>query len=131
MGGDAGVFADVPRFAELRHLALGVAGKWTFSCSPGALGKADLMAPAIENGVNVEPAEEDAPGAAASFPYDAMLVDRFRRAFPRARWREDRRAWFVPGTRAERRVSQWLEREFSNVLAYAMRRARCVHVQPD
>jgi hypothetical protein len=82
------------------------------------------MAPAIENGVTVEPAEDDAPGATASFPYDASLVARFRQAFPRARWREDRRAWFVPGTRAERRVSQWLEREFSHVLAYADERGR-------
>ncbi len=36
-------------------------------------------------------------GATAAFPYDCMTAERFRSAFPGARWRDDLRAWFVPG----------------------------------
>jgi hypothetical protein len=75
-------------------------------------------------GVEVQPAEESRPGATASFPYDAALVERFRSSFPRARWRDDRRAWFVPGTTAELRLNRWLQRELSGVLAYADERGR-------
>ncbi|HEY5795418.1 MAG TPA: hypothetical protein VIU82_10410 [Bosea sp. (in: a-proteobacteria)] len=82
------------------------------------------MAAPSEISVSVEPAAEDAPGATASFPYDATLIERFRLSFPRARWRDDRRAWFVPGTRAERRLNRWLERELSGALAYADERGR-------
>jgi hypothetical protein len=32
-------------------------------------------------------------GATAAFPYDRMTVERFREAFPRARWRDDLGAW--------------------------------------
>ncbi len=63
-------------------------------------------------------------GATAAFPYDRMTVERFRAAFPGARWREDLRAWFVPGTTAERRLNRWLGRELSGVLAYADQRGR-------
>ena len=69
-------------------------------------------------------ADDGAAGATAAFPYDHMTVERFREAFPRARWRDDLRAWFVPGTRAERRLSAWRSREWSGVLAYADQRGR-------
>jgi hypothetical protein len=58
-------------------------------------------------------------GATAAFPYDRVTVERFRSAFPGARWRDDLRAWFVPGTTAERRLNRWLGREMSGVLTYA------------
>ena len=54
-------------------------------------------------------ASDGAPGATAAFPYDRMSVEHFREAFPRARWRDDLGAWFVPGTRAERRLNVWIE----------------------
>ncbi|MBP0445868.1 hypothetical protein J8J14_13915 [Roseomonas sp. SSH11] len=69
-------------------------------------------------------ADNGSPGATAAFPYDRMTVERFREAFPRARWRDDLRAWFVPGTRAERRLTAWMSREWSGVLAYADQRGR-------
>jgi hypothetical protein len=50
-------------------------------------------------------ASDGVPGATAAFPYNRMTVERFREAFPRARWRDDLGASFVPGTRAERRLN--------------------------
>jgi len=73
--------------------------------------------------VTPEPAEGQI-GATAAFPYDRMTVERFRSAFPGARWRDDLRAWFVPGTTAERRLNRWLGREMAGVLAYADDRGR-------
>ncbi len=67
---------------------------------------------------------EGGSGATAAFPYDRLTVERFRAAFPGARWRDDLRAWFVPGTTAERRLNRWLGREMSGVLAYADERGR-------
>ncbi len=67
---------------------------------------------------------EGRSGATAAFPYDRLTVERFRSAFPGARWRDDLRAWFVPGTTAERRLNRWLGREMSGVLAYADDRGR-------
>jgi hypothetical protein len=67
---------------------------------------------------------DGAPGATAAFPYDRMTVERFRAAFPRARWRDDLGAWFVPGSAAERRLRAWSSREWSGVLAYADERGR-------
>ena len=64
------------------------------------------------------------PGATAAFPYDRMTVERFRAAFPRARWRDELGAWFVPGTSAARRLNAWSGREWSDVLAYADERGR-------
>lgn len=75
-------------------------------------------------GIEVKPAEGDKAGATASFPYDRMTVERFRAAFPRARWREDLRAWFVPGSTAIRRLDRWLGRELSGVLVHADERGR-------
>jgi hypothetical protein len=69
-------------------------------------------------------ADDGAPGATAAFPYDRMTVERFRETFPQARWRDDLSAWFVPGTRAERRLTTWMSREWSGVLAYADQRGR-------
>jgi len=69
-------------------------------------------------------AGDGAPGATAAFPYDRMTVERFRQAFPRARWRDDLGAWFVPGTTAERRLKAWSGREWSGVLAHADQRGR-------
>jgi hypothetical protein len=69
-------------------------------------------------------AQEAGDGATASFPYDRMTVERFREAFPRARWRDELGAWFVPGARAERRLNAWLGRAWSGVLAHADQRGR-------
>ena len=63
-------------------------------------------------------------GATAAFPFDRLTVERFRAAFPQARWREDLGAWFVPGTTAMRRLATWQSREWSTVLAYADQRGR-------
>jgi len=51
------------------------------------------------------------PGAVAVFPYDRMTVEHFREKFPRARWSDERKAWFVPGNTARRRIDRWLARE--------------------
>jgi hypothetical protein len=64
------------------------------------------------------------PGATAVFPFDRMTVERFRKDFPRARWRDDLHAWFVPGTTAERRLNRWLGRELSGAFKYADERGR-------
>ena len=69
-------------------------------------------------------AGDGTPGATAAFPYDRMTVERFRTAFPRARWRDDLGAWFVPGTTAERRLNAWSSREWSGVLDHADARGR-------
>ncbi|GGF00508.1 hypothetical protein GCM10011611_02640 [Aliidongia dinghuensis] len=66
----------------------------------------------------------DGPGAVASFGYDAATVERFRKAFPRARWSDELRAWIVPGATAERRLNRWFDREMPRVLAYADERGR-------
>jgi hypothetical protein len=79
---------------------------------------------AVEFSATQRDAGDGAPGATAAFPYDRMTVERFREAFPRARWRDDLAAWFVPGTRAERRLTAWMGREWSGVLAYADQRGR-------
>ena len=70
---------------------------------------------------------DGAPGAVAAFPYDRMTVERFRDAFPGARWRDDLGAWFVPGTRAERRLAAWAARDWSGVLQFADARGRDAH----
>jgi len=63
-------------------------------------------------------------GATAVFPFDRATVERFREAFPRARWRDDLQAWFVPGTTAERRLNRWLDRELGAVSSYDDERGR-------
>ncbi len=79
---------------------------------------------AVEFSATQQSAADEAPGATAAFPYDRVTVERFRKAFPRARWRDDLGAWFVPGMRAERRLTTWAGREWSGVLAYADQRGR-------
>ncbi|MDQ0470719.1 hypothetical protein [Labrys wisconsinensis] len=65
------------------------------------------------DGVIIRPVEEEDGdrGAIATFPYDRALVERFRAAFPQARWRNDERAWFVPGVRAAQRLARWFAGE--------------------
>jgi hypothetical protein len=75
-------------------------------------------------GFEVRPADGEKPGATAAFPFDRMTVERFRAAFPRARWRDDLKAWFGPGVRAAGRLDRWLGRELAGVLAYADERGR-------
>lgn len=70
------------------------------------------------------PAADDRPGGIAAFPFDRMMVERFREAFPRARWRENLKAWFVPGTTADKRIARWLAREFDGTITYADERGR-------
>ncbi|WP_312223691.1 hypothetical protein [Rhizobium rhizoryzae] len=56
-----------------------------------------------------ERSEKETPvGATMDLPHDRMTVERFREAFPRARWSESRKAWFVPGCTAQRRIGRWL-----------------------
>ena len=79
---------------------------------------------AVEFSATQLDAGDGAPGATAAFTHDRMTVERFREAFPRARWRNDLGAWFVPGTRAQRRLTAWMSREWSGVLAHADQRGR-------
>jgi hypothetical protein len=57
-----------------------------------------------------ETKETSAPreGATTDLPHDRMTVERFRQAFPRARWSDRLNAWFVPGRTAEKRIGRWL-----------------------
>jgi hypothetical protein len=82
------------------------------------------MATTSEIVAEIRTSDDGRPGAVAAFPYDRSTVERFRQAFPRARWSDDLRAWFVPGKTAERRLARWLGRELSGVLAYADQRGR-------
>jgi len=61
----------------------------------------------------------DRPGATATFPYDRMTVERFRKTFPRARWNDDLKAWFVPGKTAALRFDRWVERERAQTQTHA------------
>jgi hypothetical protein len=67
---------------------------------------------------------EKQAGATVVFPFDRATVERFRKVFPRARWRDDLQAWFVPGTTAERRLGRWLDRELGAVSSYDDERGR-------
>lgn len=68
---------------------------------------------------------EDVPtGAAASFPYDRTTVESFRKSFPRARWSDELRAWFVPGKTAARRFNRWLAQELAGSSVHADSRGR-------
>jgi len=56
-----------------------------------------------------EQSEKETPvGATMDLPHDRMTIERFREAFPRARWSESRKAWFVPGRTAQRRIGRWM-----------------------
>ncbi|WP_438754480.1 hypothetical protein [Pararhizobium sp. O133] len=52
--------------------------------------------------------ESQRVGAIAEVPFDRLTVERFREAFPRARWSDATKAWFVPGKTASRRIGSWL-----------------------
>jgi len=58
-------------------------------------------------------------GATTDLPHDRMTVQRFRKSFPRARWSDSLRAWFVPGRTAERRISRWLAEMEAEADAFA------------
>ncbi|WP_413468490.1 hypothetical protein [Mesorhizobium muleiense] len=68
--------------------------------------------------------KQDTPGALANFPYDRMTVERFREEFPRARWSDERRSWFVPGKTAARRIDRWLAREAELLAIYGDSKGR-------
>lgn len=71
----------------------------------------------------ITPAEGERAGAYAAFPYDRELVRRFRKAFPRARWREEG-CWFVPGVRAARRLDVWMAGELEAIDRHADAKGR-------
>jgi hypothetical protein len=71
----------------------------------------------------ITPAEGERAGAYARFPYDRELVRRFRKAFPRARWR-DEGCWFVPGVRAARRLDVWMAGELAAIDRHADAKGR-------
>lgn len=73
---------------------------------------------------HVTPAEGDTPGAFACFPFDRELVQRFREAFPRARWREEESCWFVPGTTAPNRLDRWIAGELAALDRHADAKGR-------
>lgn len=68
--------------------------------------------------------ETNSIGATAEFPYDRMTVERFREAFPRARWNDDLKAWFVPGTTASKRIGRWLAHEAAQADVHADAKGR-------
>ncbi|EPE96456.1 hypothetical protein [Rhizobium grahamii] len=51
------------------------------------------------------------PVETVAFPFDRMMVARFREMFPRARWSDSLKAWTVPGKTARRRIDRWLSAE--------------------
>lgn len=63
-------------------------------------------------------------GVASSFPYDRRTVERFMEAFPRARWNDEQKAWFVPGKTAARRIDRWLAQEAAGQDAYGDQKGR-------
>jgi hypothetical protein len=67
---------------------------------------------------------EAAPGETVSFPFDRMTVEQFRARFPRARWSDTRKAWFVPGKTAARRVGRWLAELEAEADAFADAKGR-------
>lgn len=71
----------------------------------------------------ITPAEGERAGAYAAFPYDRELVKRFRKTFPRARWREEG-CWFVPGVRAAARLDRWMAGELEAIDRHADAKGR-------
>ena len=76
------------------------------------------------SGFRVTPAPGERPGAFVSFPYDRDLVERFREAFPRGRWRPEEECWFVPGTTAAHRLDLWISRELADMDRHADEKGR-------
>ncbi|KAA2238110.1 hypothetical protein [Salinarimonas soli] len=71
------------------------------------------------SGFEIETSDGERPGAFVRFPFDRSLLDRFREAFPRARWRRSEERWFVPGTTAAARLDVWVSRELSDLDRHA------------
>ncbi|NWJ27613.1 hypothetical protein [Rhizobium sp. RM] len=72
-----------------------------------------------------ERSENETPmGATMDLPHDRITVERFREAFPRARWSETRKAWFVPGRTAQRRIGRWLAQIEAEADAFAHDKGR-------
>ncbi len=73
--------------------------------------------------------DSDAPstpraGATTELPHDRITVQRFREAFPRARWSDRLNAWFVPGRTAQRRIGRWLAEMEAEAEAFADEKGR-------
>jgi hypothetical protein len=64
------------------------------------------------------------PGASTQFEFDRMTVERFRATFPKARWDDVERAWWVPGKTAEQRIARWKALEQAKADVYADARGR-------
>lgn len=64
------------------------------------------------------------PGATTELPHDRVTVQRFRAAFPRARWSDRLNAWFVPGKTAERRIDRWRAETETEADAFADEKGR-------
>ncbi len=62
--------------------------------------------------MDMEPKDTSDPrpreGATTDLSHDRMTVQRFREAFPCARWSDRLNAWFVPGRTAQKRIGRWL-----------------------
>lgn len=78
----------------------------------------------IASGFEVTPQEGERPGAYLRFPFDRALLDRFRDAFPRARWRHEEECWWVPGATAAERLDAWIGRELSTFDRHGDERGR-------
>lgn len=76
-----------------------------------------------ENDVEIRE-DDDGSAAIVSFPFDVDLVERFRSAFPGARWSEQLQAWRLPGATAVRRATRWLDRELPADFGRADERGR-------
>jgi hypothetical protein len=81
----------------------------------------------IAAGFQVTPREGERPGAFLRFPFDRALLERFRDAFPRARWRAEEECWWVPGATAAQRLDAWIGRELSTLDRHADERGRDAH----
>lgn len=67
---------------------------------------------------------EPVAGATVDLPHDRMTIERFRQAFPRARWSEHDRAWFVPGRTALTRIGRFLAKLEADENAFADAKGR-------
>lgn len=63
-------------------------------------------------------------GATADLPHDRITLQRFREAFPRARWSDRLNAWFVPGRTASKRIGRWLAEMEAKADAFADEKGR-------
>ena len=82
-----------------------------------------MMAAREHNEIEIRD-DDEGRGAILSFPFDAALVERFREAFPRARWSDQLSAWKLPGTTAMLRAARWLDRELPKAFTLADQRGR-------